>query len=147
MVVSLQAWRWSSHHYMTGALDAPAWLETDWLLAQFSSDRARAQEAYVEFVMAGHGLLSPLRKIRHQMRLSDEKLPDDVTNDLCCNALVGIAKVQRKSVALSLDDYALQCEDRDDAMVQTYRSTAYSMQDIARHFRMSARTVSRAIKR
>jgi len=147
MAVSLHAWRWSSHLYVTGAMHAPAWLDTDWLLSQFSSDPASARTAYVEFVMAGRGLLSPLRKVRHQMQLSDKKLPEDLTNRLAPNAFQGIARVQRKLTALSLDDYAMQCADRDDAMAQAYNSTAYSMQEIARHFGMSARTVSRAIKR
>jgi len=147
MVSSLDAWRWSSHHYTAGLLPAPAWLATDWLLAQFGSDRAQACNAYTAFVMAGRNVLSPLRKIRHQTQLSDEKLPDAVTNLFGHTALADIARVQRKAVALSLDDYAQRYDDRDDAMAQAYHSTAYSMREIAQHFGMSARTVSRAIKR
>jgi len=147
MAVSLHAWQWSSHHYMTGALHAPAWLETDWLMGQFSSDRAHARKAYIEFVMAGRGLLGPLREVRHQMQLGDENLPDNVTSHFGHDALYGIARVQRKLVARSLDDYALHCADRDEAMAQAYSSNAYSMREIARHFGMSPKTVSRAIKR
>lgn len=147
MVSSLDAWRWSSHHYTTGELPAPAWLATDWLLAQFGSDRAQARDAYIAFVMAGRDCLSPLRKTRHRMQLGDQKLPDAVMNGLGHAALADIARVQRKAVALSLDDYVRRYDDRDEAMAQAFHSTAYSMREIARHFGMSARTVSRAIKR
>jgi putative transposase len=147
MVTSLQEWHWSSYYYMTGEFGAPGWVETDWLLAQFGDDRAHARSAYVAFVMAGRGLLSPLRNVRHQMELGNEMKTDAVTTKPVTTAFAGIARVQRRSVALSLDDYVLLCADRDDAMAQAYASAAYSMQEIARYFGMSARTVSRAIKR
>jgi putative transposase len=147
MVTSLHEWHWSSYHYMTGEFGAPGWVETDWLLAQFGDDRAHARNAYVAFVMAGRGFLSPLRNVRHQMELGNEMKTDAVTTKPVTTAFAGIARVQRRSVALSLDDYVLLCADRDDAMAQAYASAAYSMQEIARYFGMSARTVSRAIKR
>jgi putative transposase len=147
MVTSLHEWHWSSYYYMTGEFGAPGWVETDWLLAQFGDDRAHARSAYVAFVMAGRGLLSPLRNVRHQMELGNEMKTDAVTTKPVTTAFAGIARVQRRSVALSLDDYVLLCADRDDAMAQAYASAAYSMQEIARYFGMSARTVSRAIKR
>jgi putative transposase len=144
MVASVREWQWSSYHYMTSDLSAPSWFETNWLLAQFGNDRAHAQNAYI---MAGRGLLSPLRNVRHQMELGNEMLTDAVMEKPAASALAGIARVQRRSLALSLDDYVLQCADRDDAMAQAYASSAYSMQEIARYFGMSARTVSRAVKR
>ena len=147
MVASLHAWRWSSHHYMTGAVHAPAWIETEWLLSQFSSDRLRARRAYLDFVMAGRSMPSPLRKTRHHILLGDKTFSIDATTRSNASMPDGIARVQRKAVALSLDDYAILCADRNDAMVQAYHSTAYSMREIARHFGTSARTVSRAIKR
>lgn len=147
MVTLLCDWHWSSYHYMTGDVDAPGWFETDWLLAQFGNDRVHARSAYVAFVMAGRGLLSPLRNVRHQMALGSEVLTDLAINKPDVTGLEGITRIQRQSVALSLDDYVLQCADRDDAMAQAYGSSAYSMQEIARYFGMSARTVSRAVKR
>jgi transposase len=46
---------------------------------------------------------------------------------------------------MSLDEYASKFTPRDLAMAQAYRSTAFSMSQIAAHFDVSVKTVSRAV--
>jgi REP-associated tyrosine transposase len=43
------AWRWSSCRAAVG-LERPRFLDLDWLLAQFATDRERAERRYLEFV-------------------------------------------------------------------------------------------------
>lgn len=50
----------------------PDWLETDWLLGQFSPQRNTAQGQYIDFVRAGVGLPSIWGHLRNQIYLGDE---------------------------------------------------------------------------
>jgi putative transposase len=56
-------------------------------------------------------------------------------------------KVHRQAVALSLAEFQTNTSNKTDAMAQAYYSTAYTMEQIADHFGVSASTVSRAIRR
>lgn len=53
MVKDPGAWRWSSYSSMIGHSPAPPWLNTNWTLDLFSSDRAEAIKRYEKFVLAG----------------------------------------------------------------------------------------------
>ena len=48
-------WPCSSYHSMIGEQRVPEWLETDWLLSQFSVQKKRAIAQYKDFVRAGVG--------------------------------------------------------------------------------------------
>jgi putative transposase len=43
---------------MIGASESPGWLQTDWILWQFSAQQNKAREKYEDFVRAGVGLPS-----------------------------------------------------------------------------------------
>ena len=45
-------WPWSSYPSMIGEKSVPEWLETHWLLSQFSVQRKRAIAKYKDFVRA-----------------------------------------------------------------------------------------------
>ena len=63
-------WPWSSHCHMMAPQAAPAWLETQWLLAQFGQGPLAQQiKAYCEFVEAGRRLGHPLRKRQEPLSL------------------------------------------------------------------------------
>jgi putative transposase len=51
----------------------------------------------------------------------------------------------RRRDARPLDHYQICYADRDEAMARAYATTAYTLRDIAGHFSVSVRTVSRAI--
>ena len=59
--------------------------------------------------------------------------------------LQDIPKRQRRALANPLDYYASRYADRGRALVEAYRTGAYSMQTIAEHFGVSRMTVSRAV--
>jgi putative transposase len=147
IAASLADWRWSSHPYCMRTEGKPAWLETDWLLSHFGADRGRARRAYNAFILNGQGLVSPLRAVRHQMLLGDSSFIARHINAAEPDTLDGIVRTQRRAVALTLEEYATKFGRGEEAMVQAHLSTAYTMQQIADYFRVSPRTVSRAIRR
>lgn len=140
-------WPWSSYNYMLGNKEAPEWLETDWLLSQFSDTRSKAVPAYVEFVMKGIGLNSPLLKVSNQLILGDAEFVERHRALASEAPLRNVCKTQRRTAALTLCEYQQQYPDRDDAIARAYFSTVYTMSQIAAFFEVSSRTVSRAIQK
>ncbi len=55
MVRSTKDWKWSSYRATAGQVEAPGFLTTDWLLAQFGKSRSAATRAHRAFVKQGRG--------------------------------------------------------------------------------------------
>ena len=137
-------WEWSSYRYTLGKKPAPSWMAVDWLLACFDADQMTAKDAYRRFVMAGIDVDSPLRDTCFQCILGDHAFIEKHKHS-AEGVCVEIARTQRRALAMSLDEYASKFAPRDLAMAQAYRSTAFSMRQIAAHFGVSVKTVSRAV--
>lgn len=120
-----EAWRWNSHSNLCGTAPPLPWLTDEWLLGMFGvADAARAIEKYRAFVSAQVVSVNPLEN--HSERgLSDS--------------------ARRQRDALTLDHYRTSYPDRDEAMARAYWASAYRIGEIAAHFGVSAKTVSRAI--
>jgi len=147
IAATLDDWRWSSHPCFMRLDAKPEWLETDWLLSHFGADRASALQAYNIFVLNGRGMLSPLRKVQHQLLLGDRTFIAKHIHMVAPDKLDNIRRVQRRSVAMPLAEYEAQFGRGDEAIVRAYLSGAYTMKQIAHYFSISARTVGRAIRR
>lgn len=145
MVASPDEWQWSSHHYLIGAGPPPAWFERDWLLSRFGNTPASAVSTYQAFVLAGVGQDSPLAAIRHQILLGDDHFVSSHQRLQRAAEFVEATKTERRAVALSLAEYQARYADRDEGMARAYRSTAFTMPQIAHAFGVSTKTVSRAV--
>lgn len=147
MVNILEDWLWSSYPIVTGHEAAPVWLDMDWLLGQFGTERSNALLGYREFVMSGRGVASPLQSARHQLLLGDDAFVKNHHSQYReGETLREVSKAHQKSVALSLDEYLTHHPDRDTAMAQAYRTGAYTMAEIGEHFGVHYMTVSRAVR-
>jgi REP element-mobilizing transposase RayT len=144
LVQSPNDWRWSSH-YLIDKNNPPTWLECDWLLSHFGNVRQQAVVAYRAFVLAGIGRASPLTATRHQVLLGDETFIARHQFLQQSEKLVETSRAQRGAVTWSLDEYQTRYEDRNEAMARAYRSTAFTMPQIAAAFGVSVKTVSRAV--
>jgi REP element-mobilizing transposase RayT len=141
------AWPWSSYRATTGEADAPAWLETDGLLAQFGGRRARAVAAYERFVQEGIGVDSIWQHLNRQVFLGDDafiarshkrasRRPDDIN----------IPRAQRRPPAPSMKAIAKANPDRNDAMRAAWATGEYSYTQIAAHFGVHFTTVGRIVR-
>ena len=147
VVDSLEDWRWSSYPFVTGQATSPPWLDTDWLLSQFGTQRSTALKGYRRFVIAGRGLPSPLQKTRHQLLLGDDAFVESHRQTTEPEALREVSKAHRRAVALSLEEYRIRYPNNDEAMAQAYLSGAYTMAQIGQHFGVHYMTVSRAVRK
>lgn len=146
-VQSPEQWAWSSYPYFIGQASCPAWLDVASTLATFAVRQDAAMAAYQRFVIAGIGEQSPLLKTAHQLLLGDAEFIANARAMIASPTFRAVNKSQRRALTRSLAEYAAQYHNRDEAMARAYHSTAYTMNQIAAHFGVSDKTVSRAIKK
>ncbi len=148
MVRRPEDWVWSSFNAMIGADTETEWLDVDWTLSQFGTDRKQATLAYRQFVMEGKGLPDPKEQIKHQMFLGNDRFIDEHRRSIeKPEKLREVYKAHKRSIALSLADYQKKYLQRNEAMARAYLSGAYTMAEIGGHFKVHYMTVSRAVKR
>ena len=145
MVKTAGAWRWSSYRATTGEEQAPAWVQTDWILGQFAARRRAAVPRYVDFVRAGVGLPSLWEGLRGQIYLGSDAFVEAMQKRLVGRErLDEIPRAQRRPFAKPLAHYAKQ-HDRQRAMALAYLSGDHTMKAIAEYFGVHYSTVSRAV--
>ena len=147
LVAEPDEWHWSSYRSVLGKELPPSWLDTDGILHQFGSERQVAIARYRQFVIAGIGKESPLMQIQHQIMLGGAEFIEQHRSRLRDANLVSVVKDQRRLAALPLEEYKAADPDRDQAMATAYRTTVYTMREIAQYFGVSVQTVSRAVQR
>ncbi len=77
MARSARDWRWSNYRATAGLAAAPEWLHLDWLLSCFGRRKKRAMLQYREFVAGGKGQPSPMKELRNQIYLGDDRRKRD----------------------------------------------------------------------
>jgi hypothetical protein len=77
-----QDWKWSSYRSTTGTAKASQWLTTDWILAQFSRSRRRAQRLYHQFIMEGITKETPWKDLKGQIFLGDKGFIEECKSNL-----------------------------------------------------------------
>ncbi|WP_028990441.1 transposase [Thermithiobacillus tepidarius DSM 3134] len=147
MVSAIADWRWSSYPMVMGQEPAARWLDADWLLGQFATERSQARRAYREFVMLGMGAPSPWQAVRHQLLLGDDAFVRSHAQSRGDEVLREVSMAQRRAIAWPLEEYRARYPDRDEAMARAYLSGAYSMAAIGQHFEVHCMTVSRAVRK
>ena len=146
LVADAANWPWSSYRLTVGTVSPPTWLDTSFTLKRFGTDPVEAIAAYRQFVLDGVGVKSPLSGIRNQLLLGDETFIKHVQAANPAVETSGISRAQRGTLVLSLQAYQDQYADRDKAIALAYDTNAYSINEIARHFKVSRTTASRAVK-
>ncbi|MCR4314360.1 MAG: transposase [Candidatus Uhrbacteria bacterium] len=140
-------WQWSSYAATAGLVDVPTFLTTDWILGHFSTDRKKAQKAYVEFVLSGIGEASPFKDAVHKSILGSPQFVSEMWEH-CKNSTM-IKEIPREERIVgrpSLVDL-FPCEqtrkNRNEAIVLARRGCGYSVAEIARVLRLSESLISR----
>ena len=148
MVKKVADWPWSSYRAMIGEAVAPPWLQTDWLLAQFSRQRNRARLAYQDFVREGVGLPSVWDDLKGQIFLGSDDFVTALQSSLANpQQLAEIPRAQRRPIARPLSEYVAEsAANKSHAMAQAYLSGDHTMKAIADAFGVHYATVSRAVK-
>ncbi len=143
MVKTPAAWPWSSYRAMVGETPMPTWLTTDWLLSQFDSRRAIAQQQYRQFVLEGLTASSPWEHLRGQIYLGSDAFCQGVGLG---SPLEEVPHLQQQPVRPSLESLFTNATDRFGAVLTAYRDYRYRLREIAQHLGVHYATVSRWLR-
>ncbi|BCB26145.1 hypothetical protein SKTS_10310 [Sulfurimicrobium lacus] len=148
MVSDAGEWSWSSYPAMVGAVPAPPWLQTGWILGQFSRQRDQARLGYRDFVRVGVGLPSIWDKLEGQIFLGGEAFIQRARSSISPDqSLDEIPRAQRRPLAKPLAHYQAEfADDTHTGMALAYLSGGYPMKTIAEAFGVHYTTVSRAVR-
>lgn len=142
---------WSSYRATAGKGKAPAFLTTDWLLAQFGRARRTSQRAYEKFVLDGIGGISPWEKLAGQLLLGGEKFVQRLTPVLKGKAaLKEIPRAQRFANRPKLRDLLMSAREeskfrRDKAIREAHFQYGYGLTEIARQMGLHYTTISKVV--
>jgi hypothetical protein len=83
----------------------------------------------------------------HQLFLGDDRYAEWIRRETDSEVLREHSKAQKRSMALPLTCYEDRYQSRNEAMANAFKTGAYTMREIADHFREHYMTVSRAVRR
>ena len=148
MVNDAGDWQWSSYLATLGQNSSSSWLQTDWLLRQFSYERTQAIGRYTDFVRAGVGLCSIWGDLQYQIYLGDDEFVRKMQGQISleCAGNREIPRNQRRAAAKPLEYYVHNYADAGFGMYEAHKTGDFTMQQIASAFAVHYATVSRAIK-
>ena len=150
MVARAQDWAWSSYPAMIGAKPVPAWLNSDWGLSQFGTQRSRQRARYEEFVQQGIDgpSASVWQGLKGQVFLGTDAFVEAMQRRLAQSGQTSskeIPRLQRRAVAKSLDYYRETFADKKTGMAAAYATGDFTLQQVADAFAVHYATVSRAV--
>jgi hypothetical protein len=123
MVPSAADWPWSSYLSTVRESKGPACLYTDWLLANFSKNRAQAIERYKLFVAQGIGQPSLWSSLHKQVYLGSPEFSDNLQAKIDHEQdLSEIPSAQRRATPEPLDYYLATSSERNIAIRRAYQS-------------------------
>jgi putative transposase len=132
-------WQWSSYPATLGLAPTSAFLTTDWVLAQFGSDRRIAREHLREFVDGGHP--APLALRAGVYATTDEYLRERLGDG---DRIDEVPRRQWQPVPPTLRE-VFELNTRPVAVA--YRQYGYALREIAEHLGCHYSTVSRRLRR
>ena len=151
-VKNINRYRWSSYRATAGEIQAPAWLNTDWVLSHFGRSSSVAQRKYAEFIEAGIKLPSPLSKVKAQILLGSaafvKKMKQRLLTSVDIKKSVRDKKQLKRPRLSSLFSVKIRKEKslRNEAIKRAYQEYAYTMAEIADAAQIHFSTVSKVIK-
>jgi REP element-mobilizing transposase RayT len=146
---SARDWRWSSYRATAGMVDAPDFLTTSWILAQFHRSRSRAIELYREFVKHGRGV-DAWAKLRGGILLGSDKFVGKLKPLLSdYEALKEVPRRERLAARPSLETLFSKVRDkagRDRQIHAAVRAHEYTLQAVADYLGLHYATISTIAK-
>ncbi len=152
LVAQPQDWKWSSYLPTAGATKPPDYLTIDWILAQFSQRKKRAQELYRQFVMEGMTKETPWKDLQGQIFLGDRTFIEK------CKIIFGnqtdlkeIPRSQRYADRPALTEILPHTMKKDKplrnkAIRNAHVTYGYTLKAIADHLYLHYTTVSKIVK-
>jgi REP element-mobilizing transposase RayT len=151
MVRSPAHYKWSSYRATAGQGNVPAFLTTDWILAQFAARRAEAIRRYQAFVRQGVGEPSPWRELKGQVVLGSETFVHRIAHHLRgTQTIKEIPRrqrlVDRPSLTVLLKRAGVKDRARRNRSIcKAHLDYGYTLTEIGQHLGLHYSTISKVV--
>ena len=146
-VRSPDKYAWSSYRATAGLIDAPGFLDTDWVLQQFARQKKTAERRYQEFVKEGVGGENPWEHLRKQILLGSDEFIASMAPLLGDAGRIREHQLrERRSKRPSLTQLFAKVKDkaqRNDAIRLAHLQHLYSLNEIGQYVGLHFATVSK----
>ena len=146
MTETAEDWPWSSYGAVMGKSPAPDWLAVADTLRLFHIQRGPARRAFARFVAEGLHADDPFDEMPRANFLGSESFVEAIL-DRFDRVSISTEIPRKLRPAKSLQQIAREAADRDEAITNAYRTGAYTLTEIARHFGIHQSTASRIARR
>ena len=148
MVRAAKDWQWSSYRATVGTVVCPEWLDREWLLSSFAKRQSSAINRFKKFVAEGKNQPSPWDDLKNQIFLGDDQFVDRMLSLVEENkSLSEIPKAQRRNQLKPLENYFLNTNNRNEAIVNAYQSGNFTLAAIGKHCGLHYSTVGGIVKK
>jgi len=147
MVNQIEDWPWSSYNAMRGKVERYPWLETNWILGQFSGNRLKAIESYINFVREGVGLPPIWGELKQQIYIGSDQFVESMLKKVAEDkkGVEDVPLMQHRILPKTLEKYSEQSSSRNEAIRVAFKSGGYTMKQIGSYFGLHYTSVSRII--
>jgi len=147
MVNQIEDWPWSSYHAMLGKVEQYPWLEINWILGQFSDDRLKAIESYINFVREGVGLPPIWGELKQQIYIGSDQFVESMLKKVAEDkkGVEDVPLMQHRMLPKTLEEYSEQSNGRNEAIRVAFKSGGYTMKQIGSYFGLHYTSVSRIV--
>ncbi len=148
MVRAAKDWPWSSYRATAGLSSAIDWINSEWVLGQFSKNYKKAISAYRCFVSEGRNQPKPWEQLRNQVLLGSDEFVEkscEQISEKLKDAEIPKAHYKRRGRSKTIRYYEREAGNRNEAIATAYASGGYTMKEIADYFEIHYSTVSRAV--
>jgi REP element-mobilizing transposase RayT len=144
-------WKWSSYTTTAGIRQAPQFLTTDWILAQFGSEKEEAQQAYRRFVAEGKGV-SLWEGLQGGILLGSDPFVKQIMPLLRSKEMLkDLSKAQRFATRPSLSTLFQGAkkakEERNERIRKAYLEYGYTLSEIGNYLGLHYSTISRIARK
>jgi len=147
MLDQAEDWPWSSYQAMLDKVEPYPWLEINWILGQFSDDRLKAIERYINFVREGVGLPPVWTDLKQQIYIGSDQFIESMLKKVGQDekGVEDVPLMQRRMVPKTLEEYREQSNSRNESIRVAFSSGGYTMKQIGSYFGLHYTSVSRII--
>jgi len=142
-------WKWSSYSAILGTAKPPKFLNSEWVLAQFSEDIVQARQQYKKFVMEGEEKGSIWKDLRGQILFENERFLETIRKHFeDKKGIKEIRKTERLVNRETLHDIFTDIRskaDRNEKIYVAHFVQGYRLKEISDFLEVHYSTISKVI--
>jgi REP element-mobilizing transposase RayT len=146
-VRQLEQWKWSSYQATMDIVESPRWLQTNFVLSDYSKQKKRAQTAFVKAINQLDRDFNMMDQVQGQILLGGDEFIKKWKKQLANGKVMDKARQRKERKIKPISDFSHRFKNMKIAMVKAYETGNYTLNQIGHYFGVHYSTVSRTVKK